>query len=427
MAFLMPPQIEQASQQVLAALKSVEARELNPLSTPWVDIEKSVIKLLRGPFQAENPEHQVIALGIAGFFGQRLHQEFQAFWFPNRESMEGAGMGFPEALIMLSPFGAVVDALRRARLEKLDDTIREIRQSLARVKFSASGGSQRLSAVDYARLFDPGFVSFVSLDATKAQSVWDGTPQKLQRDIQDALNRAQAKMPQELRQQFEAQIVGALQRLDTSKALKDQVERAPRVMELMAHLFATTQGTAAAPEELWQDVVFPLLHIGAPETFPPLDEEEVELAKKGVEPLYLYLEVVPYSQPASEQGLLGEFAAEELALPHASLGQSTSLRLVKLKVDRLKSLIAAFDAQKTRSAVARFKDYVFEKSGTKAQPGGEGEVLLDTAISLLTELKSVVDANKEVCLRRTTEAEAASEEAMTVVRDALSGPRIILA
>src|SRR2546423_11539236 len=43
-----------------------------------------------------------------------------------------------------------------------------------------------------------------------------------------------------------------------------------------AHLFGGTMSTGSAPEELWSDVVFPLLFVGAPEKFPdvaPRSEE----------------------------------------------------------------------------------------------------------------------------------------------------------
>lgn len=423
-----PPQIDAAQQNLLAVIQEVENKTIDPLKTPWSDIEKSVIKLLGGPYKPDQAEHQVIALGLAGILGQRLAQELQAFWFPNRESPEGAVLGFPDALIVLSPFGAVTDALSRAKLELLEETLKNVRASLAKVKFSATAASQpRLTPLDYARLFDPGFISFVALDGAKAEQTWSGTPERLIRDIQDAVNRASAQLPPALRQQFESQMVSALKRLEAGKPLKEQPPHASRILELMAHLFATTHGTGAAPEELWQDIVFPLLHIGAPENFPPLDDEEIELAKKGVDPLYIFLETVPYAYPAPEQGLLGEFSADELALPHPALEQSGSLRLVKIQPARLKELVLKFDGPKLKESFRRFAAYVVEKTGNKVVEGGEGEEILETAVALVSELKSVLEKNQVFCLRRTTEAEAASEGAMAVVRAALSGPRIILA
>ena len=134
-------------------------------------------------------------------------------------------------------------------------------------------------------------------------------------------SRTQPPLPAEARQQFEGQIVGSLQRLEPGKALAEQIERAPRVVELMGHLFATVGGTGSAPEEFWQDLVLPLLFIGAPESFPPLDEEEVDAFKQGADPLALFVDVVPYSQPAPEEGLLGAFDVGDLGLPHPSLRQ----------------------------------------------------------------------------------------------------------
>lgn len=337
-------------------------------------------------------------------------------------------MGFPEALIVMSPFGAVTDALMRAKLELLDETLKDVRNSLAKVKFSASAGPKgRLTPVDYARLFDPGFVSFVAMDSAKSNVVWEGTPERLIRDIQDACSRVEAKLPPDTRQQLENQLVSALRRLESGKPLKEQATKATRVVELMAHLFGSEKQTGAAPEELWQDIIFPLLHIGAPEKFPPLDSEEVELAKKGVEPLYLFVEVVPYMHSASDAGLLGEFDAQELLLPHPSMENSSSLRLIQLNVERLRGLLASFDATKTKEAIRRFGAYVFELSGTQPPAGGEGEEVLMTALGLIEELQTILATNKPVCLRRTTEAEAASEGALVEVRAALNGPRIILA
>ena len=344
--------------------------------------------------------------------------------FPQPE--QGA-VGFPEALIMLSPFGAVVEALRSAKLAALDDVQKDLRNTLAQVKFSGAGG-QRLSPEDYMRLFDPAFAQFIAIDGAKAKQTWALAPERVAADLRDAINRAPRLTP-EVKKQLEQQLVSALTRLEPGKPLLTQAARAPRVLEMMSVLFGAVQSTGAAGEEFWAEVVMPLLHIGAPATFPPLDDEEVAVAKQGVDPLFLFVDLVPYQFKAAEEGLVGAFAGETLALPDPAFEGAAQVRLIKLNPAGLKPALEAFDGAKTREAIARFGAEVAKKTGETPQPQGaeEAKVMLDAAIAALTELKALVATGKDLYFRRLTEAEASSEPALALVRQALSAPRIILA
>lgn len=424
-----PPRLEAAREQLLASLRAVEKKGVDPLAASWAELEQGVIKLLRGPFHLEQPEHQLIALGLAAIFGDRLARDLGAFWYPNREAPEGAAMGFPEALVMLSPFGAVAESLRMAQLPHLDEVSQEIRSSVGRVKLSAGPvalGQNRLTPLDYQRLFDPGFVQLVSVDSFKARPVFEGTVGQLSREVRSSLARVGQKLPQEAKGQIEGQLTMALGRLDPDRSLLEQISRAPRLPELLVHLFGTVAITGAAPEELWNDLVFPLLHIGAPEQFPPLDEEERSAYQQGADPLLLFAEVVPYQFSAPEEGLFGAIAAGELSLPHPSFEELGSLRFIKLKVDRLRGLLEKFDEEKTRDAVARFSSYLRGMTEKPPAPTGAGTKLLDDAMALIADLKQVVAAKGEVHLRRITEAEATSEGALAVLREVIQGPKLIM-
>ncbi len=432
MAHPSPPHVQSAQAQVAAALQQVEGKPVDLLKAPWAELEASIVKLLGGAFQVNNPNHQGLALGLAGAFAERMAEEHGAFWFPNRDSPEGATLGFPEAIIMLSPFGAVMDALAQSKLSKLEDLAADIRRSLGQVRF-APGATQTLGATgpkmgptDYQRLFDPGFLQFAVLDSAKAKATFESKPDALARDIRDALGRTQPPLPQEARQQFEGQIVQSLQRLDASHPLSDQMDRAPRIAELVGHLFATIGGTGAAPEEFWGEIVLPLLFIGTPASFPPVDEEETEAFTQGAPPLALFVDVVPHAVQAPEEGLLGTFEQTDLTLEHPGFGKVGALRLIKVNAERIKPLLATFDPDKTIDAVRRFTKYMEEKAGKGAPPNPQAEEMLKAATVLLTDLKRAVTENGDLCLRRLTEAEAASEQAVSLVRKALQGPRIIL-
>lgn len=427
MAMPRPPQLDSAFQQVSSVLSQVQGKPVDLVKDSWAEIEKGVIKLLGGPFNPSQPEHQVIALGLAAALGERLHAEYQAFWFPYRETPEGASLGFPEALIMLAPFGAVVDALGSGKLERVDEVIKSIRTSLAQAKFGAGGGQpMRLGPEDYMRLFDPGFVQLVGVDPIKLKQTWDSAPEKLTIDLRDAINRA-PKLPPEFKKQLEQQLLGALSRLERGKPVITQATRAPRVVETVGLLMAATTNTGPAAEEFWQEVAMPLLFVGAPASFPPLGDEELAAAKQGIDPLFLFLDVVPFQFKAPEEALLGAFP--DLQVPAAEFSGSTQVRLIKVGTDSVKEALAAFDPQKTRDAIKRFGDHLKEKGGVAPEAKGaqEAKTMLDAAMTLLTELKQSVAGGRDIFVRRMTEAEAASEPALAQVRQALSAPRIILA
>jgi hypothetical protein len=426
----LPPQLEAARTQLEGALKEVEKRAVDLDAEPWDKLEAGVIKLLGGPFRIDQPAHHVVALGLAATLGARLAKEHGAFWFPSRESPEGASLGFPEALIMLSPFGAVLDALVASKLAKLDDVVRDVRAALGRVKFGA-GGQMRLSPLDYQRLFDPGFVQMCQLDPAKLKAAFELTPERLTADLRDAFDRVLGKLPDEVKKQMEPQLIGTIQRLEPGKKLDEQITRAPRVAELVASLWAVKEATGSAPEEFWHDVAFPLVFIGAPASFPPVEDEEAQLAKQGVDPLFLFIDAVPFSTPAPEdEGLLGAFPAASLGLLDPKFeAAGSALRMIRVGLDAVKAPLEAFSAAKTKDAIGRYAKSLEAKAGAlPPKPAqSEGDAMLEAALVLLEDLQKLAKGPGELYVRRLTEAEAAAEGAMAVVRGALQGPRIILA
>jgi hypothetical protein len=423
--------LDAATQQLAASLARVTGAPIDMKSASWADIEKGVIRLLLGPFRPEEPEHQLVALGLAGVFAERLIDSDQAFWFPHRETPEGGMLGFPEAVLMLSPFQAVVEALSRGKLERLDEVTADIRRALAQARFAPTGGGPvRLRPEDYARLFDPGFLQFMLLDPRRTKELWEGRPSVLAADLRAALGRVSAqRMSAEAKTQFEQQIAGSLARLDPARSFGDQVGQAPRLAELMLTLVAATRQTGSAPDEFWEQAVFPLLFTGAPTTFPPLDSQDVEASKQGVDPLALFLDVVPYSSPAPEDGLLGVFPMQEIDVPHPGLAQGGVPRMLVVPGAALRSKLASYDLRATRASLDAFAKYLSEKAGKPIAPSAPGKQMEEAALALLAELKGLLDgapADAQLVMRRLTETEALSDGALAAVREAMQGPRIIL-
>jgi hypothetical protein len=425
-----PPVVMAALQQLRAAIRSVDRREIDELKTPWAEIEKSIIKVLGGGFEIQRPDHQAIALGLSGIYAARLMAEQQAFWFPNREALEGGALGFAEALLVVAPFGAVADALSHGNLARLDEMSKEIGTSLAKARFSpgaAPGVPAKLTPEDFQRLFDPGFVQFVALDSAKLKSAWESKPPQILNEVRDAFSRIGNKLPPEVRGQLETRLVSLLQRLDPALGLLEQAPRAPRVIELVTQLFAGADATGLAPEEFWQEVALPLLFIGAPAEFPPVERQDLVAFGGGLDPVLLFVDLVPYRVSAPEEGLLGAFGQGDVSLLDSKMGAAGAVRLLKVKADRLRPLLDSFDPARTREALKRFTAYLEAKG--KAPPAQGKASLLDPALTLLSDLRRMVTGQKasiDLCVRHTTEAEALMEGAHAELRRSLQGPRIIL-
>jgi hypothetical protein len=434
-----PPQIQAAVAQFTQALRSAEGTDLDPLTAPWADVEKGVIKLLGGKFSPEDQSHRTVAFMVGAVLSERLARDLGAFFFPNRSSPQGASVGFPDALVMFSPFEAAAQALARAKLPMLDEVVADLRRVLAegRNPGGVIGGASepKLEPADYQRLFDPGFVQFLVVDPTAAKTLWDKPAGTVAKEVEDALGRLGPEIPADVREGMKRQIVGALRQLDANKPLADQLAQAPQLVELTTLLHGATAATGFAPAEFWEDVLLPLFHIGPADSFPPLDEDEVEPYKKGAEAVLLYVDAVPFKVPArDEDGLLGVFPPEEVLFLDRRFADAPSLRLARVSPEALREAAARFDGPKLRASVEKFQTLVEEKAGPRpaeaAPPAGQ-PTLLDVGVALLGDLARIVKEADEkqafLCIRRSTEAEASSEPALHALRKALSGPRIILA
>ena len=107
-----------------------------------------------------------------------------------------------------------------------------------------------------------------------------------------------------------------------------------------------------------------------------------------------------------------------------------NVHLIQVPKDRLKVLLEGFDPAKTKQVIERFSGVLEQKAGKRAEASDEAKDMLEGAIALLTDLQAAyrraVKDGGELCLRRLTEAEASSEPALGLIRQALSAPRIIL-
>jgi hypothetical protein len=420
-------------------LTGPDGKPIDPLTAAWAEIEKGIIPHLGGPFSQQNPRHLDVAFMLASALAERLRRELGSFWFQNRSTPHGATVGFPDTILVFSPFETVFEALGRSQLAMLTNITGELRAAVARGKAAhnhpvAEGGRQ-LGPAEYQRIFDPGLVQFVALDPAAVKQALDATGEATLRDFEHGFSKLSPQIPEQARAQVSREVQGALKRLPAAEAIGNQVPRAPQLIEFVTLAQAGSAATGIAPAEFWEQLLLPLLHVGAPESFADLDEEEVAAYKDGTEPLLLYVDVVPYQVPsADEDGLLGVFPANQVRLLDARWRGAQGVRLLQLDPTILKEVLAGFDPAAIRTAIDRFGAACARAAGTSvpSPPRAEGQpALLDVVLVLAEDLRNVVRLVETqglvLALRYATESEAASEPILQDLRRAIREPRIVLA
>ncbi|HEY0708401.1 MAG TPA: hypothetical protein VGG33_16460 [Polyangia bacterium] len=430
-----PPPMAAALEHLQKVLVAPEGgAPIDPLTADWATIEKGAVPLLGGAFSPQNPRHLDVVFMLASALAERLSREFGSFWFQNRATPHGATVGFPEGVLVFSPFETVFEALGRAQLAQLDGITGELRGAVARVKGSNPAG-RPLGPADYQRIFDPGLVQFVAIDPAAAATALAATGAETLGDFEHGFSKLSPQIPEPTRTQVAREVKGALSRLDQAAKMGDQIPRAPQLLEFVTLVQSGKASTGIAPAEFWEQLLLPLLHVGAAQTFAELDEEELKSYKDGTDPLLLYVDVVPYRTPAAdEDGLLGVFPPAEVTLVDGRWGGTPGVRLLGVPVDVLHDLCETFDPTAVRDSVGRFAAACAEAAGgaVAAPTPPEGQPsLLDLVLLLTEDLRRVVKIVDEkgwhLVLRYATETEASSEPVLQDLRRAIREPRIVLA
>ena len=87
------------------------------------------------------------------------------------------------------------------------------------------------------------------------------------------------------------------------------------LFEAIAQIVGLRRATAPIAIDILERVVMPAMHVGLPEAFPPLDEDDLGNLRKGIELFAFFVEVVPHKFQADDEGFLGTIPHEQLTTP----------------------------------------------------------------------------------------------------------------
>lgn len=147
----------------------------------------------------------------------------------------------------------------------------------------------RFLAQHYIRMHTVPLGQWMSMDFAGLAKLWNEEPcEKLVATLKE---RGPRLGPQNF--QIVEQVVAALSRAKQDVPVAKQTgDRG--LFEAIAQIIALRHATAPVAIDILERIVMPALHVGMPEKFPPLDEDDIANLRKGIELFAFFTEVMPH-------------------------------------------------------------------------------------------------------------------------------------
>jgi hypothetical protein len=335
--------------------------------------------------------HQEIFFNLGAWVGETLRMRHGGFWLFASDDPHSWRLGFSKILLEIAPHVFAERLLRSGpgmgrRLLSEVERIRLLHEQQA----EADGGKpkDKYAPQHYARLHTVPLAQFMVLDAARTVALWTAQPAA---KLRAAVAAEGKKLPPQNAPVLQ-KIDEALAKLAGDKPAGEQAQDRG-LYEAIAQICGLRRATAPVAVDIMEKVVLPALHMGIPDKFPPLGDDDLANLKKGTDLFAVMVDVVPFKHPAPENGFLGAFAPEEMSTPYAD---RLSLELgkgdwVALAPARLRSMLEHFEPNKLLLAFEKFVDYAGKQPGAP-RSSDASRALAESTARALVDLRGVMGA-----------------------------------
>ncbi len=244
----------------------------------------------------------------------------------------------------------------------------------------------RFVAQHYIRLHTVPLGQWMSMDFVRLAKLWNEEPVSA---LVEAIKESGPRLGPGNAQVVE-QVVAAISKAKQDQPIAKQTgDRG--LFEAIAQIIALRRATAPVAIDILERVVMPALHVGMPEKFPPLDEDDLGNLRKGIEMFAFFVEVIPHQFQADDEGFLGTIPHEQLTTPYADrnvleIGKGD---WVVVNPEHFIPMLGPFEPQKMLDKYDEFVKYVSSIPDAPRRRD-DGRMLAETAIRALADLKMTV-------------------------------------
>jgi hypothetical protein len=333
--------------------------------------------------------HKALWLGLGAWVAEVCRVRHGGFWLIGGDDPRAWRMGFPKILLEIQPHVFAERLLRSGQglARRLIGEVERIRLQHEQADEAEGGAAKdKFSPQHYARLHSVPLGQWLVLDMAVMQEAWGKrTAGELVGIIKDSAKR----LPPQNQPVIDA-VVGAIGKMDASKPAVGQTEDR-HLFEAIAQIVAMRRVTQPLAIDIMEKLVVPALHMGAPRSFPPLGEDDLENVKKGQDLFAIMVDVVPFAHQAEDGGFLGVFAPTDLGTPYPDRKDLQVGRgdWVVVNPAKLAPMAGAYDAEALLASYDAFVDYVQKQPGVPSLRQ-QGRGLAETAARALTDFKACV-------------------------------------
>jgi hypothetical protein len=244
----------------------------------------------------------------------------------------------------------------------------------------------RFLAQHYIRLHTVPLGQWMAMDFQNLAKLWNEAP--VEKLIAELKEKGPRLGPQNM--QVVEQVIAALSRAKQDQPVAKQTNDRG-LFEAIAQIIGLRRATAPIAIDILERVVMPALHVGIPDKFPPLDEDDLANLRKGVELFAFFTEVNPHKFQADDEGFLGTIPHDQLTTPYADrnvleIGKGD---WVVVNPAHFIPMLQEFDPQKLLDKYDEFVKYVRSIPEAPSRRD-DGRMLAETAVRALADLKACV-------------------------------------
>jgi hypothetical protein len=334
-------------------------------------------------------DHWEVWFQYGAWIGETLRRRHGGHWLLMGDDPHTWRVGFSKVFVEIAPFVFAESLMRMGSgaTRKMVTEIERIRLQHEEQKERDKGNSlDRFLAQHYIRLHTVPVGQWMSLDFQGLAKLWNEAP--VDKLIAELKEKGPRLGPQNA--PMIDQIVTALGKAKQDQPIAKQTgDRG--LFEAIAQIIALRRATAPVAIDIFERVVMPALHVGIPDKFPPLDEDDLANLRKGIEMFAFFVEIVPHKFQADDEGFLSSIPHDALTTPYADrnvleIGKGD---WVVVNAGHFIPMLQEFDPQKLLDKYDEFVKYVASIPEAPRRRD-DGRMLAEIAVRALADLKACV-------------------------------------